>query len=215
MTDKKPLDAVIFDLDGTLWDSGEAVAISWTEAATRYFNKETVFTADDVHSVMGMTMDKISRRFFGDLPDDERTEVTKYCFDHEVEYLCEHGGVLFSGLEDTLKEVRKRCPIYIVSNCQEGYIEAFLEYHKLGYLFSDYEDYGRTGLEKAGSIRVLLERNGIENPVYVGDTLGDFEACVKAGVDFIHAAYGFGIVDNVPKLNDIRDLPRLLSELYK
>ena len=49
-----------------------------------------------------------------------------------------------------------------------------------------------SGLTAEGVIRLILERNGLKNPVYVGDTQGDYEACKKADVPFIWAAYGFG-----------------------
>ncbi len=38
----------------------------------------------------------------------------------------------------------------------------------------------------------LISRFGLKKPVYVGDTAGDEKAAHLAGIDFIHAAYGFG-----------------------
>ena len=37
-----------------------------------------------------------------------------------------------------------------------------------------------------------MERNGLKNSVYVGDTNGDSTAAKKAGIPFIYAKYGFG-----------------------
>ena len=48
---------------------------------------------------------------------------------YENEYLSIHGGTLYPGLEDTLKELKKNYRLFIVSNCQSGYIEAFLHAH--------------------------------------------------------------------------------------
>ena len=45
-----------------------------------------------------------------------------------------------------------------------------------------------------GSCRYKLPEN-LSDPVYIGDTIGDFNACQKAGVPFIFAEYGFGQVD--------------------
>ena len=41
-----------------------------------------------------------------------------------------------------------------------------------------------------------MERNGIEEAVYVGDTQGDADACKEAGVPMVYAAYGFGNVED-------------------
>ena len=49
---------------------------------------------------------------------------------------------------------------------------------------------------KAENIMALVKKHHLHAPVYVGDTKGDFEACQKAGVDFIFASYGYGTVEN-------------------
>ena len=40
-----------------------------------------------------------------------------------------------------------------------------------------------------------MERNGITEAVYVGDTQGDADACRMAGIPMIFPAYGFGEVE--------------------
>lgn len=52
-----------------------------------------------------------------------------------------------------------------------------------------------TGLNKDENIKLIVKRNNLKNPVYVGDTQGDFLACKNANVPFIFAAYGFGSVE--------------------
>lgn len=209
------IDGVIFDLDGTLWDSAEAVAHSWTDTASRYSNAARIFTAEDIHGVMGMTMEKISRFFFGHLSEELRREVTDACFTEECDYVEKVGGILYPSLCKTLTNLKERYRLFIVSNCQVGYIEAFFAYHGLSHFFDDYEDYGRTGMEKDANLRLLIERNGLRHPVYVGDTKGDHDACVKAGVPFVHAAYGFGQVEGVPKIDTFADLPAVLARHFE
>ena len=53
---------------------------------------------------------------------------------------------------------------------------------------------GDTGLAKAENIQKISRDYHLSDPVYVGDTMGDFHACQKAGVPFIFASYGFGEV---------------------
>ena len=88
-----------------------------------------------------------------------------------------------------------------------GYIEAFYKSHGLEKYFTDYENPGRTGLSKGENIKLVIERNNLKKPVYVGDTNGDYLATKVAGIPFIHAKYGFGkIEDQVIEINDIREL---------
>ena len=54
---------------------------------------------------------------------------------------------------------------------------------------------GRTGLTKGENIKLVIKRNNLKNPIYVGDTQGDANAAKFAGVPFIFAEYGFGEVE--------------------
>lgn len=205
---------LIFDMDGTLWDSAENVALSWTEKLKDLGYNRPDITRNDIMSVMGLTMDRIADNVFSDLSKEERTKLLQECCDYENEYLRKHGGRLYPELENTLIKLNGKYDLYIVSNCQSGYIEAFLEYYGFGKYFKDIECYGNNRKEKSENIALLAARNGLENAYYIGDIQGDHDAAVKAGFDFIHASYGFGkIKENVPKLKTFADLPQLLESL--
>lgn len=205
---------LIFDMDGTLWDSSENVAASWTEKLNMLGLSRPPVTKQSIMQVMGLTMDKIADIFFGDLPKDERMKLLDLCCSNENEYLIRHGGMLYPELEETLIRLKQRYPLYIVSNCQKGYIEAFLEYYGFGKYFDDIECYGNNLLEKGDNIALVVRRNHLENAYYIGDIQGDSDAADKAGVQFIHAAYGFGEIDHeVPELKSFKDLPELLETL--
>ena len=123
----------------------------------------------------------------------ERAEdICRRCIHGENAYIARHGGDLYPGVRETLAALSEKYPLFIVSNCLEGYIECFLESSGLGPCFRDFACEGSTGLRKAGNIALIARRNGLEAPVYVGDTVMDERSAREAGVPFIHAAYGFG-----------------------
>ena len=102
----------------------------------------------------------------------------------------------------------------IVSNCQEGYIPAFLKSMYMDKYFVDYEEWGRSGLLKADNIRLVMKRNGADKAVYVGDIQKDADASAKAGVPCIWAAYGFGHIDKpAGVLKEFSELPQVLRSL--
>ena len=205
---------LIFDMDGTLWDSSANVALSWTEKVKELGYERPDITQQDIMGVMGLTMDKIADKLFGDLSKDERMKLLQLCCDNENDYLRRHGGILYPDLEDTFIRLKEKYSLFIVSNCQSGYIETFLEYYGFGKYFDDIECYGNNLKEKGDNIALIVKRNDLEKAYYIGDIQGDYDATMKAGIDFIHAAYGFGTInETVPELEKFSALPELLDSI--
>jgi len=187
-------DSIIFDLDGTLWDSADSVIDSWNETISNYNEVQNKLTVDDMKSVMGLVIQDVALKFFPYLEEENRLKIIKHCCKNECEYLEENGAILYNKLEETLTELTKKYKLFIVSNCQCGYIESFLKAHRLNKYFIDFENSGRTGLTKGENIKLIIERNSLIKPVYIGDTEGDLKAARFAGIPFIYAQYGFGEV---------------------
>lgn len=200
-------EGIIFDLDGTLWDSSESVTNSWNEAIATYDNINYKMTVQTMKGFMGKTIEEIAALFLAEFSLNERKQIMDKCIMFEQDYIEKNGGILFPGVEETLELLSSQYRLFIVSNCQEGYIEAFLKYHKLSKYFDDYENPGRTGKSKGENIKLVIQRNSLEKAVYVGDTERDLSSARFAGIPFIHARYGFGqikeivpYVDNVPQI---------------
>ncbi len=206
---------LIFDMDGTLWDSAEKVAESWTLKMTELYPDRAPITTEDIKSVMGLTMDKIADIMWGDLSEEEQDRLLTLCGDFENDYLREHGGTVYDKLPETMLRLKEMgYHLYIVSNCQSGYIEAFLDYYKFWDLFEDIECYGNNNLKKGDNIKNICDRNNLTKAYYIGDIEGDYQASKEAGVAFIHAAYGFGeISDEVPFIDELSKLPELMETL--
>lgn len=205
-------DAILFDLDGTLWDSVDGICTAWNRGLADH-GVDFVLTRERLLGEMGKLLPDIAASLLPDMDAEARTAVLEDCCVVENAHLAEHGGVLYPELEATLAKLAERAPLAIVSNCQGGYIESFFAAHGLGKYFADYENPGRTGLPKADNIRLVVERNGWKNPIYVGDTQGDCSAAAAAGVPFVFASYGFGSAEgDFPRLERFADLPELLEQ---
>lgn len=208
------IDTIIFDLDGTLWDSTGCACDIWNRVLDKHKDIDFRMTQNMTEQLMGKTMEQIGQILFPDVPNKVRSNIVNEFGDEEVKYLCENGAILYDGLEETISLLSRNYKLYIVSNCQDGYVPAFLQAHKLGQYFADIEMSGRTGLDKGNNIKLLMERNNIKAAVYVGDTDGDEKAARFVGIPFIYAEYGFGKVVNPDAvISRIVELPTCIKEL--
>lgn len=183
--------ALIFDLDGTLWDSSAVVAESWTEVGRRYYGESYYVGPSEVRNLMGKTMIEIASHLLPENPGPEKDRFVHECFSYEVAYLSSHPGTLFENELDVLKKLALSYRLFIVSNCQNGYIENFMPLVSPD-LFEGFMCFGDTHRPKNETIRALMEKYGLEKAAYIGDTAGDEKATRLAGIPFIHAAYGYG-----------------------
>ncbi len=203
------MDGIIFDVDGTLWDSTDTVAESWNAAIREHSSLDLVVDRQVLSGLFGKTMEALYRALFPQLSDEERTRLGNLCFEYENNLLLKKPGTLYPGVLETIKELSKTYDLYIVSNCQCGYIEILLETCNLKPYIKDTLCYGQTQTSKGKTIRTLMERNQIDIAVYVGDTQGDADACKEADIPFIFAAYGFGDVPDADQ--KIHSFPELLQ----
>ena len=150
---------------------------------------------DELEGCMGMLLDDISRKLFPKESPSMQKKLIDECCDKEVEYLSKFGGDLYEDLEEVLKYLSNKYKLFIVSNCQSGYIESFFKGHKLDKYFTDIECAGNTGMEKGENNLLIIERNSLKNPVYVGDTQSDLDSAIVANIPFVYASYGFGKVE--------------------
>ena len=187
-------DSIGFDLDGTLWNATEAITLAWQKTA-EIFNAR-IPDINDIKGILGLNKIDLMNKLYPDM--EYETQMQFFDKANEIcdEVLALQGGQLFDGLEETLKTLQKDFRLYIVSNCQDGYIERFLDYHKLGKYFCDSEHPDARCLSKGENIKALLERNGFVKSIFVGDTQGDCDAARFAGIPFVFTSYGFGKADS-------------------
>ena len=197
LSELKNIDAVLFDLDGTLWDSSAGVAAAWSRALARTApGLRQPITDTEFRSCMGLQIPDIGAKVFPMLQGAERDRLVKACLAEEEDWLRENGGVVYPRVEETLSALGKRYDLGLVSNCQCGYIENFFRLTGLGRYFHDYESFGATGLHKHENIRLLMSRNGYETACYVGDMYLDRRAAREAEVPFVYCSYGFGDLED-------------------
>ncbi|MDO4961301.1 MAG: HAD family hydrolase [Eubacteriales bacterium] len=194
-------DSLIFDIDGTLWDATGSCAAGFTIASKQFPEYGCKhFTKEQIMNEVGRPLDvifnhlypELEQRFSGEEYDRELHRLNDIHTQCEYEYIAEHGGDLFPGVAETIPVLAAKMPIFIVSNCEKGYIELMLKASGLEQYFTDWLCFGDTLAEKNVTINCIVEKHGLKSTAYVGDILADGLSSQKAGVPFIAADYGFG-----------------------
>ena len=200
----KKYDSLIFDLDGTLWDACSSTAKGWTKAMS-LVNQKKIVTREDIESICGLVYDEILEKLFSSI-DIDRLELKKLLNDNEKSMVEKKGGILYEGVLEYIPLLSAKYKLFIVSNCQKWYLDAFLSHSKLNQYFQDWESHGNTGKSKCENIRAVILRNKIINPIYIGDTPGDLSAAEEANIDFFYARYGFQNFTYEPFSNSFTEL---------
>lgn len=206
------LDGIIFDVDGTLWDATVEAAASWSNTISQSSDLGLKLSNDDLKKVFGKPMDQICHALFPMLTREGRLELGKKCFEEEIDWLRQHPVSLYPHVADVFRSVSRQIPIFIVSNCQSGYIEVLLETNQLEDYVTGHLCFGDTGLEKWQTLQKIMNQYELEDVVYVGDTQGDYDTCEKIGIPFVYASWGYGKVPNAKmRINDMQELKSILE----
>ena len=201
-------ETLIFDIDGTLWDSRQLVAEGYNIQLEKEGLQHLAVTAEDLRPLFGKVMTEIADTILASIDPSERYDLMERCMKTENDYLfaneCRIG---YPKVKETLEALSKKYRLFIVSNSQCGYPELCIE--KLG--LTDYIEghmcFGDTGTSKGQTILTLIRKHNIGSCIYIGDTQGDLEACKEAGIPFIFCAYGLGKAESWDaKIDSIEEL---------
>lgn len=203
-------DGIIFDIDGTIWNTTGVVERAWNQALDECGLSYAHVTAKQLQGLFGLPMMDIIDAILPNETIEKKLEFKPLCYKYEEEYLKREAGTLYDGMVDTIKKLAEKYPLYIVSNCQGGYIELTIEKIGVKDYIKDFTCPAYTDKLKADNIKIIAKRNGLKSPVYVGDTQMDASACREASVPFIYASYGFGTCDKpdftINNISEILDL---------
>lgn len=186
-------ESIILDIDGTLWDSRTLVAEGYNIQLKEDGLEHLCVTAEELKPLFGKVLEEIADILFVLIPVPERYELMARCMRRENQHMHEDPcDIGYPGIRETVEKLAEKYRLFIVSNSERGYPELCMEKLGLTPYIEGHLCYGDTGTSKGKTIRTLIEKHNIGSCVYVGDTQGDYEATLEAGVPFIWATYGFG-----------------------
>lgn len=192
----------IFDLDGTLWDASPITAKSWGDVV-RNVGIPIRITKEAVRRVTGKPQAECINTLLGDYATPTLIDQLTQAEEHA---LAQTGGRLYPSVKTHIRALAQQHPLGIVSNCETGYLELFLQRSGLRDCFTICDCAGQSRTSKADMLR------RIGGGTYVGDTEGDRIAARTANMPFVHATYGFGDVTEADaSARSFREVAHLLD----
>lgn len=200
-----PNDAIIFDIDGTLWNACPATAKGWNIGLNKLGIEKNI-TPEQVESVTGNPNETCIDLLLSGLKNEYPSlpATLEKC---EMEVLKSEGGKFYDGVLEGIKELASDYRLFLVSNCQAWYLDLFLVLSGLKPYIAGFNCHGISGKPKNEMLSDLKSNYSLNNPVYIGDTAGDENAAKQANVEFVHVSYGFGSSKkNAKKFNSFATL---------
>lgn len=186
-------DAIIFDLDGTLWNASASSAKGWNKGLEE-LNISKKITVEEIGKVTGKPYKECIEILFPDFK--KYPSLFKILDAGERKIVKNEGGILYDGVINGIKTLSKQIPLFIVSNCQTWYLKTFLKFSKLEKYIKDSDCCEMSNAPKSEMIANIKKKHSLRSPIYIGDTAGDQEAAKLAQVEFAYISYGFGEIKN-------------------
>ena len=189
--------AVLFDLDGTITESGTGI----TKSVAYALQKQGIVETDraKLNLFVGPPLLQSFQAYYGFTPEQARQGVEDYREYYAVKGIYENR--VYDGVEPMLKALRdagRRC--ILATAKPEHYAVLILKHFGLSQYFEAIcgatMDTSRTNKEAV--IAYLLEQNGrADNMVMVGDTKFDVIGAKAHGIPTVGVSWGYGEVGDM------------------
>lgn len=119
------MDSIIFDVDGTLWDSTGIVAEAWSDYLTNTEHMDTDVSSERLMGLFGQLLPDIAKALFPEFPEKEQLRIIDGCCQAEHEALLRKCAPLYPQLEETLKTLSQRFPLLLSATARQDISKYF------------------------------------------------------------------------------------------
>lgn len=196
---------VIFDIDGTLFDTKPGI-IECLNDVLNCFGCKPIIAGEEAKYIGPSVKD--SFMLYHGFDEEKASEATRMYRDKYVEKYIRN-SVLYDGIYDVFDYLKSEEYVVCIATMKtRKQVDALLNIFKLNDVFDCIEcareEGGYTKFDMLNSIKTLYPCDDL---MFVGDTNGDYRAAIKADVRFVYAKYGYGnIEENTDTITSLKEL---------
>ncbi len=213
-------DVILFDLDGTLTDSGPGITNSVAYSLKKYGIEVTDRT--ELYKFIGPPLKESFEKYYGFSEEDSRKAVEYY-----REYYTDKGifeNAVYEGIEELLREIRKSGKKAVVATSKpEIFAKRILVHFDLAKYFEHIvgANMDETRTKKDEVISCVLQSLAISdrsNVLMIGDRKHDILGAKKNGIASLGVLFGFGDYEELEKaganyiVKNVKDIYPIIFE---
>lgn len=214
--------AIIFDMDGTLFQTDKILEISLEDAFNylRFQNKWDVDTPiEKYREIMGVPLPKVWEILLPNHSNKVRQQMDAYFLERLIENIKSGKGALYPNVKEVFSYLKvNNCSIYIASNGLTDYLNAIVSYYHLNqWVTETFSIQQIESLNKSDLVHMIIKKYNITNGAVVGDRISDIHAAKDNGLVSIGCNFDFAREEELSQadmvINDLMELQTLFSKI--
>ncbi|QHA91012.1 HAD hydrolase-like protein [Bacillus sp. N1-1] len=218
------MQAVIFDMDGTLFQTDKILALS-LEDTFHYLRSINQWDGDapiaQYREIMGVPLPKVWEALLPDHSMEVREQTDAYFLKRLIENIKQDKGELYPNVKEVLASLKEnQCSIYIASNGLADYLEAIVRHYELDqWVTETFSIQHVNSLNKSDLVQKIAEKYDLTDAAVVGDRLSDIKAAKENGYVSIGCHFDFAKEEELAQadrvIHDLNELTMVLTELNR
>ena len=204
---KKPVELIIFDWDGTLFDSVGQIVASLQFAAQQFAQP---LTDADAKSIIGLGLPEVAQRLFPQVPE-LHSEILKSYADHYVANST--GDRWFDGVAEMLHELKSAgLQLAVATGKSRKGLDRVLNQTQSRELFTVTRAASETKSKPDPlMLSEILVETGVtaEQAIMVGDTSYDLEMALNIAMPRVGVSYGVHSIETLNHFNPLHIAPNV------
>ncbi|MED1559035.1 HAD family hydrolase [Bacillus paramycoides] len=216
------LQALIFDMDGTLFQTDKILELSLDDTfnhlrSLQLWDAETPI--DKYREIMGVPLPKVWEALLPDHSNEVRKQTDAYFLERLIENIKSGKGALYPNVKEVFSFIKENnCSIYIASNGLTEYLQAIVSYYDLDqWVTETFSIEQIQSLNKGDLVKNILKKYDIKEAAVVGDRLSDINAAKDNGLIAIGCNFDFAQEDELAHadlvIDDLMELKGIVLEI--